>query len=76
MSNIINLSRLQSIGEELLNHYLFVACDNELYNMRQGEAYLITRNELSNMIYFAYGATLSINETKIVYSHMINKIKK
>ena len=75
MSNIINLSKLQNIGEELLNHYLFVACDNELYNMRFGEPYLITLNELSNMIYFAYGMTLSINETKIVYKHMINKIK-
>lgn len=75
MSNIINLSKLQSIGEELLNHYLFVACEDKLYNMRFGEAYLITRSELSNMIYFAYGVTLSINETKIVYNHMINKIK-
>ena len=75
MSNIINLSKLQNIGEELLNHYLFVACDNELYNMRFGEPYLISHSELSNMIYFAYGMTLSINETKIVYKHMINKIK-
>lgn len=75
MSNIINLAKLQNIGEELLNHYLFVACDNELYNMRQGEPYLITHSELSNMIYFAYGMTLSINETKIVYSYMIKKIK-
>lgn len=75
MSNIINLSKLQNIGEELLNHYLFVACDNELYNMRFGEPYLITHSELSNMIYFAYGMTLSINETKIVYKHMIKKIK-
>lgn len=75
MSNIINLSKLQNIGEELLNHYLFVACDNELYNMMQGEPYLITHSELSNLIYFAYGMTLSINETKIVYNHMINKIK-
>lgn len=75
MSNIINLTKLQNIGEELLNHYLFVACDNELYNMRFGEAYLITRSELSNMIYFAYGVTLNNSETKIVYNHMINKIK-
>lgn len=75
MSNIINLTKLQNMGEELLNHYLFVACDNELYNMSQGEAYLITRNELSNMIYFAYGMTLNNSETKIVYNHMINKIK-
>lgn len=75
MSNIINLSKLQSIGEELLNHYLFVACEDKLYNMRFGEAYLITRNELSNMIYFAYGMTLNNSETKIVYNHMINKIK-
>lgn len=75
MSNIINLTKLQNIGEELLNHYLFVACDNELYNMRFGEPYLITHSELSNMIYFAYGMTLSINETKIVYKHMIKKIK-
>ena len=75
MSNIINLSKLQSIGEELLNHYLFVACDNELYNMRQGEPYLITHSELSNLIYFAYGVTLNNSETKIVYNYMINKIK-
>ena len=75
MSNIINLSKLQNIGEELLNHYLFVACDNELYNMRCGEAYLISHSELLNLIYFAYGMTLSINETKIVYNHVINKIK-
>ena len=75
MSNIINLSKLQSMGEELLNHYLFVACDNELYNMRQGEPYLITHSELSNLIYFAYGVTLNNSETKIVYNHMINKIK-
>ena len=75
MSNIINLTKLQNIGEELLNHYLFVACDNELYNMRFGEAYLISHSELSNMIYFAYGITLSIDETKIVYKHMIKKIK-
>lgn len=75
MSNIINLTKLQNIGEELLNHYLFVACEDKLYNMRFGEAYLITHNELSNMIYFAYGVALSINETKIVYNHMIKKIK-
>lgn len=75
MSNIINLSKLQSIGEELLNHYLFMVCEDKLYNMRFGEAYLITHSELSNLIYFAYGVTLSINETKIVYNHMINKIK-
>lgn len=75
MSNIINLTKLQNIGEELLNHYLFVACEDKLYNMRFGEAYLITRNELSNMIYFAYGMTLNNSETKIVYNHMINKIK-
>lgn len=75
MSNIINLSKLQSIGEELLNHYLFVACDNELYNMRFGEAYLISHSELSNLIYFAYGVTLNNSETKIVYNYMINKIK-
>lgn len=75
MSNIINLSKLQSIGEELLNHYLFVACDNELYNMRFGEAYLISYSELSNLIYFAYGVTLNNSETKIVYKHMIKKIK-
>ncbi len=75
MSNIINLSKLQSMGAELLNHYLFVACGNELYNMRFGEAYLITHSELSNLIYFSYGATLSINETKIVYKYMISKIK-
>ena len=75
MSNIINLAKLQNIGEELLNHYLFVACDNELYNMRFGEAYLISHSELSNLIYFAYGVTLNNSETKIVYKHMINKIK-
>lgn len=75
MSNIINLTKLQNMGEELLNHYLFVACEDKLYNMRFGEAYLITRNELSNMIYFAYGMTLNNSETKIVYNHMINKIK-
>lgn len=75
MSNVINLAKLQNIGEELLNHYLFVACDNELYNMRFGEAYLISHSELSNLIYFAYGVTLNNSETKIVYNHMINKIK-
>ena len=75
MSNVINLAKLQSMGEELLNHYLFVACDNELYNMRFGEAYLISHSELSNLIYFAYGVTLNNSETKIVYNHMINKIK-
>lgn len=74
MSNIINLSKLQNIGEELLSHYLFVACEDKLYNMRQGEAYLITCNELSNLIYFAYGMTLNDSEIKIVYKHMINKI--
>lgn len=74
MSNIINLTKLQNIGEELLNHYLFVACEDKLYNMRQGEAYLVTRNELSNMIYFAYGVTLNNSETKIVYNYMIKKI--
>lgn len=75
MSNIINLPKLQNIAEELLNRYLFVACEDKLYNMRFGEAYLITRNELSNMVYFAYGITLNNSETKIVYKHMVSKIK-
>ena len=52
-----------------------MVCEDKLYNMRFGEAYLITHNELSNMIYFAYGMTLNNSETKIVYNHMINKIK-
>ena len=75
MSNTTNISKLYNIGEMLLQHYLYVACDNRLYTIKHGEVELVTYGELLKTVYFAFDRTLAVEEAEIVHAYMLERIR-